>query len=975
MAVDGGRSAARGYQYQYLQTLERVLPFIENDDSHGYVLRVEGPSETEAGRADVVDFDVVDQSGDRLLVAQVKSRQPGAMMRSPEIIEILCRLVGIGPSARYEIITNAELSDDAKELSKLLHAGLTDERLLAALERLLLRAPRRLSQVRGLTNAERQRLGRCHLIVDHRDPVEVRESLRESLRSYRFRVGYASGFYSSGLLTGFLVAEILDRAAASVTSSVTIGDLARLVLVPDTDLRAALGRVDWALIAGPMKAIPDVPRLGLLDELTDHFRPRPSSERSVRLSLIKGLSGMGKSSLAAQYVAHRADSYDCVIWINAESQSSIRSSIAVAARVLPLGPSVDPASDELSMQFASALSSAPWPWLLIADNVSSLNDMASLIPAIGRGDVIVTTIDSTAYWPGAQDLPMPVMTRDEARDLFVRRTDSSSQGQDTVDLLIDELTQWPLAIELAAAYIRASGASVAGIGQYLEKLKARCIGDSSLAPPDYPRAVTEVVGMAVDLLNSRIEQRSMTDPAYMARACLNVLCYLAGRQVPIHILLAAVVIPPHRLADHPDLGLATVDEGEFYANEVVRELRRVSLATTDVDLPPTSHEDHQGLDRTLAVNALVQEVIRAQVDVSPVADNCLASLAEHLKRWITAAYGFEDWPRLFVLMPHASTLAAHIVRLDCVRKSAANFLGNVAAIYLSRGLHREARRLLELELSVLGPENDPDMALEAQTRLALAQILVIYGSREDTDGALAHFERVYFIARQYVGDVPETAQFLATNALLALRQPAFVAALGDRADTLIVALEDMSSRLPTTESATALMQLHEANVAMGKGDFKEAERICRILLRTDPIGNMHTTETSRLLAEALAKQERWVDAMAQVDDVLDRCRSGMYPDALVSMTNNLGVYLAGMSALHSDSQETVTLLDRIVRCDIVSEAMSGAGEAMRNRFLLLQLFLDGVSGDTALPDPAALRIAGDGSNASWAVLWSLIARR
>ena len=57
-----------------------------------------------------------------------------------------------------------------------------------------------------------------------------------------------------------------------------------------------------------------------------------------------------------------------------------------------------------------------------------------------------------------------------------------------------------------------------------------------------------------------------------------------------------------------------------HLGEVVRELRRFSLATFDEDLPSLGDAPIIDADRTISLNSIVQELICAQIDV---ASRCL----------------------------------------------------------------------------------------------------------------------------------------------------------------------------------------------------------------------------------------------------------------------------------------------------------------------------------------------------------------
>ena len=99
MRLDGGRVAARGFQYQYLRTLESILSLLDDTDVESF--RVEGP----ASRADAVDFDVV---GGGPLSARCSSQEQISWrsIRNGEAIGALVHLVSGYEAESYEVQTN-----------------------------------------------------------------------------------------------------------------------------------------------------------------------------------------------------------------------------------------------------------------------------------------------------------------------------------------------------------------------------------------------------------------------------------------------------------------------------------------------------------------------------------------------------------------------------------------------------------------------------------------------------------------------------------------------------------------------------------------------------------------------------------------------------------------------------------------------------------------------------------------------------
>src|SRR5215471_11250635 len=129
--ADGGRIAARGYQYQYLRTLEALVSLV--DSPHVASVRVEGSPE--GGDADAVDFDVVAVDGRCLLAVQVKSSS--AASSAADVFDVLVKLVRRCDAAEYQVLTNALPGRGAEEFAQALASAATPDELMDRLRRLL----------------------------------------------------------------------------------------------------------------------------------------------------------------------------------------------------------------------------------------------------------------------------------------------------------------------------------------------------------------------------------------------------------------------------------------------------------------------------------------------------------------------------------------------------------------------------------------------------------------------------------------------------------------------------------------------------------------------------------------------------------------------------------------------------------------------------------------------------------------------
>jgi hypothetical protein len=105
----------------------------------------------------------------------------------------------------------------------------------------------------------------------------------------------------------------------------------------------------------------------------------------------------------------------------------------------------------------SALAAYPGRWLLIFDNAPDQVSVHRFLPPAGRGRVLITS--QSAVWPRGQAVEVPVLDTEVAAVFLVNRAgDLDSQA---AAALAAELGGLPLALEQAAAYIQATGTTLA----------------------------------------------------------------------------------------------------------------------------------------------------------------------------------------------------------------------------------------------------------------------------------------------------------------------------------------------------------------------------------------------------------------------------------------------------------------------------------------------------------------------------------
>lgn len=785
--MDGGRVAAYGYQYQYLRTLEQLVALLPEPQVD--CVRVEGPSASE-GAVDQVDFDVVDLDGSVRMAVQVKSRVAGGSMSGATALGILLAMVSGGQEARsYWLLTNARPAGRSGDLDEILSAGLEPPVLRRRLMELFHDATQRRKQLEELSDAGLAQLGRCRVAYDPRDDDEIREELRNALRGVRNRARQGLGEKSAGLLTGYLISEILARAA-DVTggrAKFSVEELRRLVLVDGETLARSIGMRDWGTLVGRIPTIPDVERPALLAPLMAQFQD--ATGQAVRRVTFIGPSGIGKSSAAALYVSARADAYDFIGWIDCETEYSTRTSFQRVVTALDPGgldAQHETPVEELQQEVQRVLSRLAGRWLLVCDNATSVRDVDSWTPKVGRGDVIVTTLNGANHPGGGEVVHVAAMERSQSVELLSRRLRLSDDERDywgaALSNLAAGLGDWPLALELGAGYLYNCGYGLDYVDDYLQELRVRSVSDDDSVPPGYPQTLAAALNLSLDRLQARIRpQATAPDPPHVALQMLYGSAYLASHQIPAHLLLASAIsdIDSH---DPEHRGPFLVSPRVANLGEALRELNRFSLIKNDLPLPPTYGETLPGAERTIAVNTVTQALLRDRLNDHPELPNAMQQLVGHVERWLSSPVQLGELERVHVIKSHAEVLLAHIEQMGFSSERVALLYGNLAAPYYLQGDMARAEKLLVRELEHLARISPTNDVLVVQTRYSLANMYVLSqeadrevraGLETSFEEAVRHLEFVLHQATAWAFDQSMAALKLAVDSRMLLQNADF----------------------------------------------------------------------------------------------------------------------------------------------------------------------------------------------------------
>jgi Tetratricopeptide repeat len=453
-------------------------------------------------------------------------------------------------------------------------------------------------------------------------------------------------------------------------------------------------------------------REDLLAELD--ARLSASEGQGPRMVALSGLGGTGKTSVALEY-AHRHLAEVGIAWqFPAEDPAVLAAQFGELAAQLGAGGLLDTRDPVASVH--GMLASYPRPWLLVFDNAPDRASVAAFLPPGGPGRVLITS--QNPNWPPRQALDVPVLGVGVAAGFLVNRTGDPDQS--AAAELAGELGGLPLALEQAAAYIRATGTTLAGYLSLFRDRRADLLARGEAA--GHPASVAATLGLSLSQLGDE------TPAVGLAR----LLACLAPEPVPLGLLLAGTQVagelaPVVAAAVGPLLGdRVAVWDG-------VAALRRYSLVT------PAG-------DGAVLVHRLVQAITLAQLpeDVARQWEQAAAALVEAA---IPADTDLPAaWPMCAVMLPHARAVLG----------LTSGGMGRIAGYLGYSGSYLPARDLFQLIADAHG-EDDAYGAEHPETLAARYELAYWTGQAGDAAVARDQFAALLPIRERVSGaERPDT---------------------------------------------------------------------------------------------------------------------------------------------------------------------------------------------------------------------------
>ncbi|MEU2617485.1 FxSxx-COOH system tetratricopeptide repeat protein [Streptomyces sp. NPDC007157] len=290
--------------------------------------------------------------------------------------------------------------------------------------------------------------------------------------------------------------------------------------------------------------------------LNETYRLLQSSEPGAGVVTLHGMSGAGKTQLAAEYVYRFGSEYDVVWWVNAGSRVTYRRLLAELAPKLGLSTG-DEYGERLRAIRDSLRRGTPFSrWLLILDGADEPDQIWDLVPT-GPGHVIITSRNPEWGEHNSKLLEVGVYGRDESVAFIRRRAPRLTEQE--ADQLAESLEDLPLLLDQTAGWLNDSHLSVE---EYIRLLEGGVDQDVVRVSADFPVAFQTAWSILLNKL-----RETVPESVDLLRLCT----FFAPGFIPVRIL--------RETSQHDDLPeqLTGLLNDPLLWNRAVNQLRQYSV--------------------------------------------------------------------------------------------------------------------------------------------------------------------------------------------------------------------------------------------------------------------------------------------------------------------------------------------------------------------------------------------------------------
>ena len=234
--------------------------------------------------------------------------------------------------------------------------------------------------------------------------------------------------------------------------------------------------------------------------LNDAYHLLQGAEPGAGVVTLHGMSGVGKTQLAAEYVYRFGSEYDVVWWVNAEKRVTYRRRLAELAPQLGLSTGAEYGERLRAVRDALRRGEPYGRWLLVLDGADEPDQIYDLVPT-GPGHVLITSRNPEWSEHNSRLLEVPVYDRDESVAFIRRRAPRLTEPE--ADQLAEALEDLPLLLDQTAGWLNDSDLSVR---EYIALLDGGIDQDVVKISADFPVAFQTAWSILLNKLRDTVPE-------------------------------------------------------------------------------------------------------------------------------------------------------------------------------------------------------------------------------------------------------------------------------------------------------------------------------------------------------------------------------------------------------------------------------------------------------------------------------------
>lgn len=318
--------------------------------------------------------------------------------------------------------------------------------------------------------------------------------------------------------------------------------------------------------------------------LTDTYRALQESGPGAGVVALHGMSGVGKTQLAAEYVYRFGSEYDVVWWVPADRRALYRQKLAELAPELGLSTGAEYGERLRAVRDSLRRGDPHAHWLLILDGADEPDQIWDLVPT-GPGHVLITSRNPEWSEHNSNLVEVPVYRRDESVAFIRRRAPRLNPAE--ADQLAEALEDLPLLLDQTAGWLNDSDLSVE---EYIELLEGGIDQDVVKVSADFPLAFQTAWSILLNKLRDTVPES-----VDLLRLC----SFFAPGSIPVRLLRE---MPP---GDLPEQVSGLMSDPLLW-NKAINQLRQYSVVRLE------SHEsgiDAASSGESIYMHRMVHQII------------------------------------------------------------------------------------------------------------------------------------------------------------------------------------------------------------------------------------------------------------------------------------------------------------------------------------------------------------------------------